>query len=154
MMENLRQEELDILIPSLCTRCGKCCLNDSYMSTLSIDRTDVARWRKQGRADILQYVWSITPAVHDAWVKPDGSECTRCPFVRKDAGAATYKCRIYDMRPQVCRDYPSSYAQMEFVGCEIIDELRKRGIDATGWEKAVEAKPRARKDRRHPNAGE
>jgi Fe-S-cluster containining protein len=102
----------------------------------------------------LQYVWSITPAVHDAWVKPDGSECTRCPFVRKDAGAVTYKCRIYDTRPRVCRDYPSNYAQMKFVGCEIIDELRKRGIDATGWEKAVEAKPRARKDRRHPKAGE
>jgi Fe-S-cluster containining protein len=136
MMKKLSQEELDTLIPSLCTRCGKCCLNDGYMSTLSFDRTDVARWRKQGRTDILQYVWSIFPGVHDAWIKPDGSDCTRCPFVRKDAGAATYKCRIYDTRPQVCRDYPSSYAQMEFVGCEIIDELRKRGIDATGWEKA------------------
>jgi Fe-S-cluster containining protein len=104
-MEKLRQEELDIPIPSLCTRCSKCCLNDSYMCTLSIDRTDIARWRKQRRADILQHVWSITPTEHDAWVKPDGSECTRCPFVRKDAGAATYKCRIYDTRPQVCRDY-------------------------------------------------
>jgi Fe-S-cluster containining protein len=130
-MKKLRQEELDTLIPSLCTRCGKCCLNDDYMSTLSFDRTDVARWRKQGARTFCS-TSGRSFREYDAWIKPDGSDCTRCPFARKDAGAATHKCRIYDTRPQVCRDYPSSYAQMEFVGCEIIDELRKRGIDANG----------------------
>jgi Fe-S-cluster containining protein len=130
MAEN-NHTDLDALIPSLCTRCGKCCLNESYMGTLSATPDDVARWHEQGRTDILQW-----ESLGDLWVDDDGRECSRCPFLRKDRGKATYKCRIYDTRPAACRDYPQSYEQMVHDGCEIVGELQKLGIDATGWMRA------------------
>jgi Fe-S-cluster containining protein len=129
-----QKKELDRLIPSLCTRCGKCCLNEDYMGTLEASRADVGRWRRQKRHDILWYVLSISDRQHDLWIKPDGTECSRCPFVRKDRNKPTHSCRIYDTRPEICREYPGSYAQMKDIGCEIIDELEKLGIDAEGWE--------------------
>jgi Fe-S-cluster containining protein len=41
------------------------------------------------------------------WIDPKTGEDTseRCPFVRKARGSNRYYCRIYDARPQVCRDY-------------------------------------------------
>jgi len=111
-MKRLGQKELDTLIPSLCTRCGKCCLNEDYMGTLYASDDDVKRWRKETRRDILNHVSSPTEHVHDIWVKDDG-ECSRCPFLRKDRGATTFKFRIYNTRPEPCRDYPNDYAQME-----------------------------------------
>jgi len=42
----------------------------------------------------------------DLWISPTtGEERPRCPFVRKDSNRLTYRCTIYDTRPQVCRDY-------------------------------------------------
>jgi Fe-S-cluster containining protein len=103
------------------------------MGNLTVDAADVRRWHKERRADILHYVAPVG-AGYDVWIEPDtGRERTRCPFVRKDRGASTYKCRIHHTRPQVCRDYLADYEQMVNNGCEIIDELRKLGIDATSW---------------------
>ena len=43
----------------------------------------------------------------DLWVdrENDGTERSRCPFVRKVRNQPRYLCTIYDTRPQVCRDY-------------------------------------------------
>jgi Fe-S-cluster containining protein len=71
------------------------------MGSLSATDEDVARWKREGRDDILRFVW-----MNDLWVEADGKEWERCPFVRKIAGTKRYNCRIYDTRPQVCRDYP------------------------------------------------
>jgi Fe-S-cluster containining protein len=123
--------DLDTLIPSLCTRCGKCCLNESYMGNLTASPEDVDRWHRQGRADILRF-----ESLGDLWVDDEDRERTRCPFLRKDRCQSTYKCRIYDTRPADCRNYPQTYGQMVDDGCEIIGELEKLGIDATGWMRA------------------
>jgi Fe-S-cluster containining protein len=127
----LAPEELDRLIPSLCTRCGKCCLE--WGGSLQASLEDVISWEVAGRNDILAYVDSLTEGTHDLWIKLNGDECRRCPFLRKDGRKPTYTCRIYDARPEVCREYPRDYDHMVLIGCEIVDELRKRGIDATGW---------------------
>ena len=101
-----------------------CCLNERYMRSLQVPTKDVRRWQREGRDDILRYVDTVTPEVHEAWVKPDHkADCTRCPFVRKDRNAPTYTCRIHETRPEPCRDYPQNYAQMEQDGCETIGEL-------------------------------
>ena len=136
--ETKSSADLDRLIPSLCTRCGKCCLPESgYMDTLSATTADMRRWRREKRADILAYAddFGRTSGGADLWFKPDGRECSRCPFVRRERGRQTYRCGIYETRPEVCRDYPISYEQMELIGCEIIGELEARGIDARGWDK-------------------
>jgi uncharacterized protein len=102
-----------------CTRCGKCCTNERYMSTLWATEEDVKRWIAQRRWDILAWVhifwrgnqypetyFESEPTSADLWISPiTGNEHSRCPFVRKDPNRPTYRCMIYDTRPQVCRDY-------------------------------------------------
>ena len=58
----------------------------------------------------------------DLWVSErTGEEATRCPFVRKDRNRPTYRCTIYDTRPEVCRNYVpwSSHAICEEVVVDI-----------------------------------
>jgi Fe-S-cluster containining protein len=94
-----------------CSRCGKCCTSSSYMGTLSATEEDVHRWIREKRWDILAWTWLFydrdgIPDCADLWVSPKtGIEAERCPFVRKERGRNTYKCTIYDTRPEVCRDY-------------------------------------------------
>ena len=85
-----------------CTRCGKCCTNPSFQGNLSATEEDHDRWVAERRWDILKW---CDPYNLDLWVREDGYEKERCPFVRKDPGKPTYRCTIYNTRPQVCRDY-------------------------------------------------
>lgn len=117
------EEETPGWIASACTRCGKCCLNESYMLTLTASAKDVSRWQREGRDDILRYVAQVGPGFYDLWVD-DGVELARCPFLRKDRGAATYRCKIHETRPETCRRYPVDYEQMIVDECEIIDAIR------------------------------
>jgi Fe-S-cluster containining protein len=73
------------------------------MGSLYAYPEDIARWRREGRDDILRYV-EIVGEFGDLWIK-NGEESERCPFVRKIPGTKKYHCRIYDTRPQICRDY-------------------------------------------------
>jgi Fe-S-cluster containining protein len=78
------------------------------MGTLQASGDDVKRWKAQKRWDILQYAYILgdeDDPFADLWVKKNGDDAERCPFVRKDRGANTYKCMIYDTRPEVCRNY-------------------------------------------------
>jgi Fe-S-cluster containining protein len=89
-----------------CTRCGKCCTNPDYMGTLQATGEDMKRWIREGRDDILAWIYVLTPSIGDLWISPrTGEDASRCPFVRKDANRPTYRCTIYETRPQVCRDY-------------------------------------------------
>ena len=94
-----------------CSRCGKCCTNPDYMLTLWARGEDVKRWLAERRWDILQWAHVFynrngEPTSADLWISPTtGIEHSRCPFVRKDPNRPTYRCTIYDTRPQVCRNY-------------------------------------------------
>jgi Fe-S-cluster containining protein len=92
-----------------CTNCGKCCTSASYMGSLIATGEDVKRWMREGRDDILEWV-AVMGCMDDPWADlwinaNTGVEVGRCPFVRKVRGTNRYLCRIYDTRPQVCRDY-------------------------------------------------
>lgn len=91
-----------------CSRCGKCCTNESFMGSLGATGEDVLRWERERRWDILQYALILGPEdspFADLWIDADGDEKYRCPLVRKDRGRNTHRCTIYDTRPQVCQDY-------------------------------------------------
>jgi Fe-S-cluster containining protein len=98
---------------SPCTNCGKCCTNANYMGTLSATKEDVDRWQREGRHDILRFVFVLGLSGRngmpyaDLWVDRDHDdrERLRCPFVRKVKGQNRYLCKIYETRPQVCKDY-------------------------------------------------
>lgn len=93
---------------SPCTNCGKCCTNPEFMLTLGASGDDVKRWRREKRRDILRFAYvlgSPQDPYADLWIDERSRERECCPFVRKAQGENRYLCRIYETRPQVCRDY-------------------------------------------------
>jgi Fe-S-cluster containining protein len=110
-----------------CKQCGRCCvdLHDAYQASASDE--DIELWTAQGRDDILQWV-SFIPVgkdesgkmhyVYDIWISPGtGEDVDRCPWLRRLPKRDMYVCRIHEVKPQVCRDYPISRAHAEETGC-------------------------------------
>jgi Fe-S-cluster containining protein len=93
------------------------------MGTLQATGDDVKRWRREKRRDILRFAYLLGPPadpVADLWIDQErGTERERCPFVRKVPGQHRYMCRIYDTRPQVCRDYVPWSGEPNDV-CEVV----------------------------------
>lgn len=92
-----------------CARCGACC-----RAYVQVTERDLVRWAAQGRRDILRCVAPV-----EGWIEPirrDGTPA--CPFLREEGPlAGTYRCRIYDTRPEACHVFPASRAQAERIGC-------------------------------------
>ena len=122
MNEPLDDHPVPRWLASACTGCGKCCIDSSYMLNLPATLSDIRRWKKEGREDILEYVDFVGEGVYDLWVK-DGKSMLRCPFVRKNRGKPTYRCTIHDTRPAACRGYPLTAEQMVELGCEIVGKI-------------------------------
>ncbi|TAL15678.1 YkgJ family cysteine cluster protein [bacterium] len=85
-----------------CVACGICC--DLYGAALTASQSDLERWRKEGRADILSAVGEDGAL----WVKSDGSRQEACPFIVRE-GPDRAVCGIHDAKPEVCRGYPTVY---------------------------------------------
>ncbi|NKB58573.1 MAG: hypothetical protein GKS00_19765 [Alphaproteobacteria bacterium] len=102
-----------------CTACGKCCLEGA--GWLPLVEEDIARLEAQA-PQVLKFVtWEGEPGARQGSLSSTivtGRETTRCPFVRKRRGRAEYDCRIYEVRPQVCRRYPTSPEHALYTGCE------------------------------------
>ena len=107
-----------------CTRCGKCCVEGA--SRLSASEADLALWARDA-PHVLAYV-----AVGDGggalggdlWISPKTRRDTvRCPWIRKYPNRDRYYCRIYQVRPDVCRRYPTSHQHAAITGCPGIPSL-------------------------------
>lgn len=84
-----------------CLCCGACCEN--FGGHLSASRADLERWRRLGREDLLRRV----SAIGWLWMDPDrGVLEERCPFLQR-TGPESAICTIYDVKPDMCRDYPT-----------------------------------------------
>ena len=84
-----------------CRTCGVCC--DLYGHTLRASATDLARWRRDGRADLLNWVGPE----RELWWDADGdARLDRCPFFEW-RGAGGF-CGIHGHRPEECRAYPTA----------------------------------------------
>ncbi|MDT8389693.1 MAG: YkgJ family cysteine cluster protein [Lentisphaeria bacterium] len=109
-----------------CKQCGNCCLHLTDAANSCATGADIRRWEEAGRDDILDWVDTLQlgqyDCVHDIWVNPrTGEDAARCPWLRKERGKNTYVCRIYDMRPDLCRNYPKSRQHAEDTGCPGFD---------------------------------
>lgn len=109
-----------------CNQCGKCCI--AYGDGgLSASAADIEGW-EAFNPDIARYV-----ADGKIWMDPQtGAQLTHCPWLQelpRSHGAAPVKycCRIYHDRPEDCRHYPTSIAEMARDGCEMLDV---RDLDA------------------------
>lgn len=105
-----------------CNQCGKCCIAYSD-GGLSASEADIQGW-EVFNPEIAEYA-----ADGKIWVDPEtGIQLTRCPWLKllpekTESGACMYGCSIYDDRPEDCRQYPTSIAEMARDECEML-ELR------------------------------
>lgn len=102
-----------------CNQCGKCCLKyngDDWLGTAA--EADMLFWLMR-RPEVLDYV---DGKLHSLWTSPvTGKKMRRCPWLRKLPGRQKYTCRIHNVRPEVCRDYPIDIAQMINLDCEMLE---------------------------------
>jgi Fe-S-cluster containining protein len=74
-----------------------------------------ARTRKGGRQP---GPWQIARELDaEGYKSRTGRQVLRCPWLRKVRGKDRYECRIYDVRADVCREYPVSRRQAAEDGC-------------------------------------
>ncbi|MFT5115354.1 MAG: Fe-S-cluster containining protein [Parasphingorhabdus sp.] len=97
-----------------CNQCGKCCIiyGDGGLSVLPAE----VDWWETYRPEISTYVNK-----GKIWFSPTtGKQLERCPWLRKKPNENKYFCRIYHDRPDDCKQYPTSIAEMIRDGCEML----------------------------------
>lgn len=83
-----------------CKQCGECCIR--YNGTLSATGNDIARWKREGRDDILKYVDIYDFGdfeAGDLWFnfnRKDYAELARCPFLRKVTNKNQYRIKSHE----------------------------------------------------------
>jgi Fe-S-cluster containining protein len=99
-----------------CTRCGKCC-EGLLLGSVHISAIDMEEWESHpatARGYFLSE-WAEAGRIADhieLWVSPsDGVEPARCPWLRTGRKANICSCRIHEVRPQVCRNFPLNASQ-------------------------------------------
>jgi len=84
-----------------CRDCGACC--ESFGGHLRASKTDLERWRAEGREDLLSRVNRLGWL----WVDPVSARpLERCPHLERVDGETT-RCRIHRTKPEMCRSYPT-----------------------------------------------
>jgi Fe-S-cluster containining protein len=84
-----------------CACCGRCC--ESFGGHLNASPHDLARWRREGRDDLLHRVNRLGWI----WIDPaTGRLEDQCPFLHQN-GEQRRICAINDTKPDMCRDYPT-----------------------------------------------
>ncbi len=99
-----------------CNSCGKCC--EAYGGgRLSASDEDFERWETY-RPDIARYAQD-----GKIWIDPaTGEYLARCPWLRKSPDGREFTCDIYDDRPEDCRHYPVTIADMIHDECEMLEK--------------------------------
>jgi Fe-S-cluster containining protein len=98
-----------------CNQCGKCCIN--YSDGGLDATTDEIEWWEIHRPNIFRYVSN-----GNIWTSPEtGEQLSRCPWLRQDTSDGKYTCDIYFDRPDDCKHYPVTIAQMVVDECEMLE---------------------------------
>ncbi|HIJ55639.1 MAG TPA: hypothetical protein HPQ03_05885 [Deltaproteobacteria bacterium] len=103
-----------------CRQCGRCCQTLEYYDGCTID--NYRNWECLQRTDIMEWVRPITQDGEIVscriWVKPGTKHYAEiCPWLRKIPDRNRYECRIHDVRPEICRQYPGTRKHAEMTGC-------------------------------------
>ncbi|MEE9491785.1 MAG: YkgJ family cysteine cluster protein [Gammaproteobacteria bacterium] len=98
-----------------CNQCGKCCINYSD-GGLSASAEEIDFWENY-RPEIYRYVRD-----EKIWMDPEtGKQLVRCPWLKKLPAENKTICEIYFDRPEDCKFYPVTIAQMVNDECEMLD---------------------------------
>ena len=99
-----------------CNQCGKCCIKYGN-GGLSASEEEISYW-KTFKPQIVHYVKD-----DKIWVDPKtGKQMERCPWLTHDLDKNLYTCDIYFDRPEDCRFYPTTIAEMIRDECEMLDK--------------------------------
>ena len=103
-----------------CRQCGHCCKSLEYRNELTAE--DVARWKKQNRRDIWQWVGECRrgngKTGYRMWVNPDTRRFVDiCPFIEERSAENRWICKIHHTKPKICRNYPVSRKHGLMTGC-------------------------------------
>jgi Fe-S-cluster containining protein len=103
-----------------CRQCGHCCRDLDYRREVRAE--DLERWRALGREDILKWVGvfprSGRPPAYRIWITPGTLQpAAVCPFLQPEPAARHWTCRIHDVKPAICRQYPLSRKHALMTGC-------------------------------------
>lgn len=92
-----------------CRQCGKCCKVDFFAF---VKPEDLARWRDEGRFDILKMISTEKPFwAGDRLISAsDGRPLRECPFLAWSG--EKYCCTIYETRPRICREFQPGSARI------------------------------------------
>ena len=90
-----------------CTKCGRCCRE----VVINVSQTDILRWNKDERMDILKEVsWLHNyPRKNTGGfyiVKTTYNPKQPCPFYEGST------CSIHSTKPKACKDYPFSQSEV------------------------------------------
>jgi Fe-S-cluster containining protein len=104
-----------------CRQCGRCCQALDYHH--EVTPGDMARWREMDRRDILEWVGvfegSGRKPEYRLWTIPGTARpAEQCPFLHKYPTAPRWTCRIHDLKPTICRQYPFSRKHARMTGCQ------------------------------------
>jgi Fe-S-cluster containining protein len=107
-----------------CRQCGECCRSLDYHNAVTVH--DVAYWEEIGRQDVLDWVGTFRKndqePVYRIWIKPGTREFAEtCPFLEKIPHENHWTCRIHDVKPRICREYPVSRKHAVMTGCPGFD---------------------------------
>ncbi|MFT6408308.1 MAG: Fe-S-cluster containining protein [Arenicella sp.] len=106
-----------------CNACGKCCVKYSN-GQLSASKQDIELW-DSFRPDISKFVNDSG----QIWFEPSSQELIElCPWLKKDPDSVRYLCDIYLDRPEDCRAYPASIADMIKDDCEMLETKDLRDL--------------------------
>lgn len=112
-----------------CRQCGECCIRLDYHFELTA--ADYRLWQQTGRKDILEWVAVFTrPGRADTyaiWVIPGTRKFAGiCPWLETLPDGKTRRCRIHEVKPEVCRHYPASRKHARITGCPAFKDLKDR----------------------------
>ena len=100
-----------------CNQCGRCC--QLYADGGLTATASEIEWWQTFRPDIARYV-----ADGKIWMSPvSGEQLAHCPWLQKLPNQEKYTCSIYHDRPDDCKHYPVTIAEMVRDECEML-ELR------------------------------
>lgn len=122
MSDILTQESEDFTVNGKCSGCGACCPDCLNMSDNEIKR-------------IREYIkkHDIKPCRHVPLLKKPGTSVDLlCPFV--DINRPDKKCTIYEVRPEICREYICSETTEQMVKRVLEQKDNKKIMDAVGKE--------------------
>ncbi len=102
-----------------CRRCGHCCCTLFFRNAGTA--RDYRRIERAGRPDILVRMAPVRRSGRIVscrlWIEPTtGAFSEICPWLIDEADGG-HSCAIYDLRPQICREYPGSRKHAEMTGC-------------------------------------